>query len=249
MAVVFCCMHSLIYDILRRIANLRRNSRAKSLRTLKKKRRVARLIYHKGSYGRRYSATRRRACEGMGRSLFTVKNPPTIQTREWQWHEIFRTKDDSWFCCVAENKDGKIIGFAKGKTYQSRELPSYSGELNKIYLLFEYHRLGLRKKMMQWVAQRFTGMGIHNIVLFSEASNPTGWFYEAMGGKKLYDKDGKFHGGYGWDTFENLKMRQFEISPFRHPSSFSNSQIFKLISYNNTQDGSKRFPGSLLCTA
>jgi hypothetical protein len=63
-----------------------------------------------------------------------VKSPPTCELRERQWREAFASKDGSWFCFVVED-GGQLVGFAKGKRYHSDDLPDFSGELNKIYLL------------------------------------------------------------------------------------------------------------------
>jgi hypothetical protein len=67
---------------------------------------------------------------------------PTYQTREWQWREAFAQADRNWFCYLITRDDGGLIGFAKGMPY-SGETHDFAGELNKIYLLRAYHRLGL----------------------------------------------------------------------------------------------------------
>lgn len=137
-------------------------------------------------------------------TYWTVRHPPTYKVREWQWHEQFKVMDGSWFCYVTENTKKELIGFAKGKKYSSNDLPGFSGEVNKIYLLREYQRLGLGKKLLCKVAGKFFSMGITNMVLFGAAENPSCRFHEAMGGKKLYSKEGKFHGGYCWEDLRAL---------------------------------------------
>ena len=37
-----------------------------------------------------------------------------------------------------------------------------------------------------------------SFVLFAERSNPTLGFYDRMGGERLLDDRGQFHGAYGW---------------------------------------------------
>jgi ribosomal protein S18 acetylase RimI-like enzyme len=134
----------------------------------------------------------------------TVKHKPTFQVRNYQWKEQFKITDGSWFCFVVENQKKELIGFAKGKTYASEELPGYSGELNKIYLLREYQRLGLGRKLIGQVVRRFLCQGITSMVLFGSSENPSGYFHEALGAKKLYSKNGEFHGGYGWKDLKKL---------------------------------------------
>jgi ribosomal protein S18 acetylase RimI-like enzyme len=133
-----------------------------------------------------------------------VKNPPGYELRERQWREQFRVTDGSWFCIVVENSRGELIGFAKGKAYHERELPEFSGELNKIYLLRDYQRLGLGRRLIGHVARRFLAKGISTMVLFAEPQNPSCRFFEALGAEKLFAKDGAFHGGYGWRDLRTL---------------------------------------------
>lgn len=133
-----------------------------------------------------------------------VRKPPTAELREWQWREIFKNNDGNWFCIAVANKREQLIGFAKGQRYAHENLPDFSGELNKIYLLKQYQRLGLGKKLMCTVAIRLLNMGINNMVLFGTQQNPTCRFHEAMGGERLYAKNGEFHGGYAWRDLDNL---------------------------------------------
>jgi L-amino acid N-acyltransferase YncA len=133
-----------------------------------------------------------------------VKNPPNYEIREHQWREQFKITDGSWFCFVVEKQNGELVGFAKGKAYQSSDLPDYSGELNKIYLLREYQRLGLGRELVGHVARRFLSKGINTMVLFGTPQNPSCGFHEALGGEKLFAKNGEFHGGYGWRDLKQL---------------------------------------------
>ena len=75
-----------------------------------------------------------------------VLKKPTYEIRERQWREAFEVTDGSWFCFVIEGSNGELVGFAKGTPYDHHDLPDFSGELNKIYLLREYHRQGLGRR-------------------------------------------------------------------------------------------------------
>ena len=137
-------------------------------------------------------------------TYWTVLSPPTFTTRNYPWQQQFKITDGSWFCFVIENKQGELIGFAKGKTYRHSDLPEFSGELNKIYLLRQYQRLGLGRKLLGYVAKRFLSMGVSDMVLFGIAENPSCAFHDAMTGEKLYAKNGEFHGGYCWRDLKRL---------------------------------------------
>jgi len=133
-----------------------------------------------------------------------VKRPPTFEIRKYQWKQQFTDTGTNWFCLVVENSKAELIGFAKGHRYSSPDLPGYEGELNKIYLLRGYQRLGLGTRMLCYVARRFLSQGITSMVLFGSPKNPSCRFHEAMGAKRLYSKKGEFHGGYGWQDLRPL---------------------------------------------
>jgi L-amino acid N-acyltransferase YncA len=132
----------------------------------------------------------------------TYGKGPTIALRQQQWEAQFKNASDNWFLLVLENQGHELIGFAKGQRYKEADLPQFDGELNKIYLLRDYQRLGLGSRLFRAVAQRFLSMGIRNMVLFSIPQNPSCKFFEAMGGERLHGKGGEFHGGYGWKDLE-----------------------------------------------
>jgi ribosomal protein S18 acetylase RimI-like enzyme len=133
-----------------------------------------------------------------------VTNPPTYEIRDRQWREAFKITDGSWFCFVAEDESGELIGFANGKRYCHADLPDFSGELNKIYLLREYQRQGLGRRLLGHVVRRFLSQGITSMVLFADPANPSCRFYEAMGAERLFDASGNFHGAYGWRDLNRL---------------------------------------------
>jgi len=129
---------------------------------------------------------------------------PIYEVREYQWRQAFASADGSWFCLVIEAANGELIGFAKGQRYSHRDQPDFAGELNKIYLLREYHRRGLGRRLLGHVARRFLSQGISTMLLFGDARNPSNGFYETFGADKLFAANGEFHGGYGWRDLRKL---------------------------------------------
>jgi len=108
---------------------------------------------------------------------------------------------------VIERRSGGLIGFAKGQPYAHSDLPDFAAELNKIYLLLEYQRLGLGRRLLGHVSRRFLNQGITSMLLFGEAENPSNQFYEAMGAERLFSAKGEFHGGYGWRDLRELAAK------------------------------------------
>lgn len=131
-----------------------------------------------------------------------VKRPPSVEIRTYQWKELFNQADQKWCCFVVENRDKKLIGFARGLPYNN-EL-NFEGELNKIYLLQAYQRLGLGRRLLAEVVNWFLAHHINSMVLFSEPSNPSIRFYEALKGERLYAANGKFNGAYAWINLKKL---------------------------------------------
>jgi L-amino acid N-acyltransferase YncA len=129
---------------------------------------------------------------------------PSFDVREHQWRQIFASDNKNWFCLVIEHPSGELIGFAKGQPYAHKEHADFAGELNKIYLLREFHRQGLGRRLLGHVARRFLAQNISSMLLFGDANNPSNRFYEAMGAIKLFAANGEFHGGYGWRDLTKL---------------------------------------------
>jgi GNAT superfamily N-acetyltransferase len=127
---------------------------------------------------------------------------PTYAVRERQWKDAFSQPSDDWFCVVIVGPDGQLIGFAKGVPHH--DIPEYTGELNKIYILRQYHRLGLGRRLLGEVSRRFLANGATSMLLFGDARNPSNGFYERMGAERLFAPNGDFHGGYGWRDIRPL---------------------------------------------
>lgn len=120
-------------------------------------------------------------------------NGPSVAIRDHQWREAFAKDDGSWFCYVVERPDGELIAFAKGK---KSDHPEFRGELNKIYILREYQRLGLGRQLVGHVARRFLSQGITSMWLFGDPRNPSRHAWLAMGAEKTDADPG--NGNYGW---------------------------------------------------
>jgi len=137
----------------------------------------------------------------------TYNGKPNIKLRQHQWDKIFKEENDgSWFCILVVDKNNKLVGFAKGIISRNDNSSKQHGELNKIYLLNAYQRLGLGKKLFDHVAQRFLSKGVNDMVLFGVPQNPSCAFHEAMGGEKLFSEKGKFDGGYRWNDLKKLAV-------------------------------------------
>ena len=135
---------------------------------------------------------------------YNRKNP-NIQLRQNQWQKSFSEENDgSWFCILVVNQNKHLVGFAKGMINKDENSGQLHGDLNKIYLLSDYQRLGLGKKLFVNVVKRFLSKGVNDMSLFGVPQNPSCAFHEAMGGERLYSEKGTFGGGYRWPDLKKL---------------------------------------------
>jgi ribosomal protein S18 acetylase RimI-like enzyme len=133
-------------------------------------------------------------------ATYNTSRGPTIATRAWQWNQVFAKEHRRDFVLVLADRNARLIGFTWGKPHEGE----FEGELSKIYLRWEYHGLGLGRRMMEETARRFLDRGLHSFILFAELSNPTLGFYDRMGGERLLDDRGQFGGAYGWRDVRTL---------------------------------------------
>jgi ribosomal protein S18 acetylase RimI-like enzyme len=133
-------------------------------------------------------------------ATYNTTRGPTVATRTWQWNQIFANERRRDFVLLLEDRTGRLIGFTWGKPHEGE----FEGQLSKIYLRWEYHGLGLGRRMMAETARRFLDRGIHSFILFAELSNPTLGFYDRMGGERLLDERGQFNGAYSWRDVRRL---------------------------------------------
>ena len=130
---------------------------------------------------------------------------PNIELRQQQWKKAFTVENDgSWFCIVVVSKSNELVGFAKGKINKNEKTGQLQGDLNKIYLLSDYQRMGLGTKLFRLVVKRFLNMGVNSMTLFGVPQNPSCYFHEAVGGERLYSEKGTFDGGYRWTDLKKI---------------------------------------------
>jgi ribosomal protein S18 acetylase RimI-like enzyme len=136
-------------------------------------------------------------------ATYRTTRGPTVAVRTWQWNEVFKKEPRRDFILVLEDRNGRMIGFAWGIPNDGE----FAGQLSKIYLRWEYHGLGLGRRMLAETAKRFLDRGIRSFMLFAERSNPTVGFYDRMGGERLCDERGQFTGAFGWRDVRTLIAR------------------------------------------
>ena len=130
------------------------------------------------------------------------------EEREQLWRRALSPGSRS-FVYVAEDESGQVVGFASGGPARE-DAPNHAGELYAIYLLQEHQGKGIGRRLFEAVVQELVNRGLNSMAIWVLADNPACGFYEAMGGRKVYERQEEVRGvvldevGYGWDDIRNL---------------------------------------------
>jgi GNAT superfamily N-acetyltransferase len=124
------------------------------------------------------------------------------------WREQISGSEAPLITYVAEAA-GELVGFAGGSAERSGEWP-YDGELNVIYVLDEYQKRGIGRRLVGAVAQALLDQDLHSMIVWVLADSPYRVFYEALGGEYVGEQGHEVWGktyqvaGYGWARIEDL---------------------------------------------
>ncbi|USK64101.1 GNAT family N-acetyltransferase [Peribacillus frigoritolerans] len=85
---------------------------------------------------------------------------------------------------VAENNEGKIVGFICGGQRETNQVED-SGDLTAIYILENSQRMGIGKKLIKELFFKFEELGFKTIFVEVLEDNKSRYFYEAFGAELL----------------------------------------------------------------
>jgi len=111
---------------------------------------------------------------------------------------------------VAEDNERDIIGYSNGGEERSGNYPSYKGELYALYLVKEFQRNGLAKRLVEPIIHELNKMNIHSMLVFVLAANDSWFFYERLRGEKIDTREIEVSGKmldevvYGWEDIRGL---------------------------------------------
>ncbi|MFS0752126.1 N-acetyltransferase family protein [Oceanobacillus sp. 1P07AA] len=102
----------------------------------------------------------------------------TYQQREQIWES--NISEDKSIIVVAENEQGKIIGFADGGK-RSTNTYENTGDLTSLYLLETYQGRGIGKQLLREVLLHLEELGYRKVFVEVLEDNRTRYFYEYYG--------------------------------------------------------------------
>lgn len=135
----------------------------------------------------------------------------SYEKREQGWHQVFNNSaQDGNFTYVAEERSGKIIGFANGGI-EREGVAGYQGELYAIYILESHQQRGIGRELVRVVAARLNQMEFDSMLVWVLEDNPASNFYQKLGGKEVVRKEIErartkmIKIAYGWKNTSNLQ--------------------------------------------
>jgi ribosomal protein S18 acetylase RimI-like enzyme len=135
----------------------------------------------------------------------------SYERREQIWRESLADRGRADFTLVAESAQGEVVGFATGGPERSGN-PDYRGELYAIYLNVASQRRGIGGRLFDAVVERLLSLSYDSLVVWVLADNPARRFYEALGGKVVFEKRIEIGGAslvevaYGWKELNNSDL-------------------------------------------
>ena len=135
----------------------------------------------------------------------------SYENREQMW--MSGIEQDNVY--IAEDEDGRIVGFASGGKERTGKYDRYVGELYAIYLLEGQQGKGLGRKLVQTVVDDLKEKKLNSMLIWALKENPACRFYETLGGKQIDTAEIEIEGkklseiAYGWDDLARLKGREY----------------------------------------
>ena len=136
--------------------------------------------------------------------LLAARNYETVEAA-WR-HMLWESPEIENYALVAENDAGQIVGVLICGPSTSHA--AYQGEVFTLFVLPQFHKQGIGKKLMRCAAEQLFALGMVNMIVWVLADNPARQFYEAIGGKWVQEREIKRGDvmmreiGYGWKNIE-----------------------------------------------
>jgi GNAT superfamily N-acetyltransferase len=124
------------------------------------------------------------------------------RTQRAAWSPPIAARGGSEFMVVAEDREAGVVGFGSGGP--SRAGLPYGGEIYTLYVLPDYQGRGLGRALLAALYDEFLARGTDSALIWVLAANPSRFFYEAMGGQRVAERQEVLWGArhrelaYGW---------------------------------------------------
>jgi ribosomal protein S18 acetylase RimI-like enzyme len=117
------------------------------------------------------------------------------------WSRAIRSGTE--IVAVAEGDDGRIVAVGSAGANRSRGSP-YAGEVYTLYVEPDFQNQGVGERLLAHLFGDMRAKGMNSAVIWVLAANPSRFFYEVMGGKRVGEREEAMWGvklreiAYGW---------------------------------------------------
>lgn len=149
--------------------------------------------------GRIHVETWRDAYAGLLPDARLLRLSPSIEAERW------RAAIEGPGAVLVAEEDGQVIGFGSCGRSRLRKLP-YDGEVYTLYVAPEQHGRGAGRMLLAALFRALETAGCTSALIWVLKGNPSRFFYEAMGGRHVADRDEPMWGrtmaeiAYGWES-------------------------------------------------
>lgn len=149
--------------------------------------------------GRIHVDTWRDAYAGLLPDNMLLRMSAEIESGRW-----VRVIDREESVVVAEDSKAGVVGFGSCGPSRLGALP-FDGEVYMLYVAPGYQGRGIGRRLLRTLFVELELTGCQSALIWVLKSNPSRFFYEAMGGRYVADRDERLWGtvvteaGYGWE--------------------------------------------------
>ncbi len=126
--------------------------------------------------------------------------------QQQSWERVLGSAAGETFTLVAEAASLGIVGF--GGAGRRRGKLDFDGEVFTLYVDPDFQGQGIGRRLLAELFQGLAARGAKSALIWVLAANPSRFFYEAMGGRHVLEREEPLWGtrlneiGYGWDDLD-----------------------------------------------
>jgi ribosomal protein S18 acetylase RimI-like enzyme len=134
----------------------------------------------------------------------------SVDDKATAWRQLIQRQDAIDAVIVAEIAGGGIVGFGSCGPAGPEAMPDYDGEIHTLYVLPDWQEQGIGRALLCGCLRVLSAGEIAAAYLWVLADNPSRFFYQAMGGKRISERDERLWGttvhevAYGWPDLSAL---------------------------------------------
>ena len=127
------------------------------------------------------------------RSIYAGSIPDRVLTRmsyarqSVAWHSEIAARNGRWVL-VAEHAGSGIVGFI-GIGANRYGPAAYDGEVQTLYVMDDFQGLGVGRALLKAGFRHLGNKGFKKAVVWVLSANPARFFYEAMGGQRIAERN------------------------------------------------------------